>query len=75
MLAWPPLWLAMRDGIVIATAGVLSARSFDGAHTATGVFFLVSQPLTEHTFGRIVLFPHLMLASYFPARRAPERSS
>lgn len=67
------VWLAMRDGMVIAAAGVLFGALFSIALTPQlGVFLYEVSPwdLSTYLWVGLVLVPLVMVAAYFPARRA-----
>jgi putative ABC transport system permease protein len=67
------VWLAMRDGLVIASAGVSVGALISIMLTPQlGVFLYDVSPWDSSTYlwVALVLVPVVMVASYFPARRA-----
>jgi putative ABC transport system permease protein len=67
------VWLAMRDGMAIAAVGVLVGALISIALTPQlGGFLYEVSPWDSNTFLSValILVPAVILASYFPARRA-----
>jgi ABC-type antimicrobial peptide transport system permease subunit len=67
------VWLAMRDGIVVAAVGVCFGALISIALTPQlGGFLYEVSPWDLSTFlwVALVLVPAVIVASYFPARRA-----
>ena len=67
------VWLAMREGMMIAAVGICFGALFSIALTPQlGGFLYEISPWDSDTFVKValILLPAVIFASYFPARRA-----